>query len=475
LFLKRRKCHLSSTLKALVVYLKAAPVTNIRQILIKIISLALLLVGIASLSTAESPPAPKAVLMTINGAIGPATADYLKRGITQAAEQNAKLAIIQLDTPGGLDKSMRTIIKAIIASKVPVATYVAPSGARAASAGTFILYASHIAAMAPGTNLGAASPVSVGGGMPSPNKKDKKDKAAQQKSTLEKKVSNDAIAYIRSLAQLRNRNVRFAELAVKDAATLTAVEAKQQNVIDYVATDLNDLLKQINGVTLKLGDASVKLDTSNIQIVKIDPDWRARFLAVITDPSVAYFLLLLGIYGLFFEFANPGFIVPGVVGAISLILALYAFQLLPINYAGLGLLLLGIIFMVAEAFAPSFGALGFGGVIAFIVGSILLFDSSLPAYQLAWPVIIGMALVNAAFFFFVISVAIRARTRAVVTGQEDLLGRTGILLEALKDQAQAQIHGEIWIVKSSVPLKKGQAIKVIKVDGLILTVEKDKE
>lgn len=437
--------------------------------------LGLILVLISIWGVAQSAQSGKVYLMKIHGAIGPATADFIHRGIALAQTKSANAVIIQLDTPGGLDKSMRKIIKSTLASSVPVVTYVSPSGARAASAGTFMLYASHIAAMSPGTNLGAASPVSVGGGLSGMDKKKEKDskkKASKsQKETLTQKVTKDALAYIRSLAQMRGRNVDFAQKAVSEAATLTAKEAHKKNVIDIVATDLPDLLKQIQGRQVNVKGKPHVIQSENASIVNIKPDWRTKFLAVITDPSVAYILLLMGIYGLFFEFANPGFVVPGVCGAIGLILAMYAFQLLPINYAGLGLLILGIIFMVAEAFMPSFGALGFGGVIAFVVGSVLLFDTNIAGFYLAWPLILTMAVVNVLFFAVVLSMAMRARNRKVVSGREALVGEQGRVIHDFTQSGQAHIAGEIWHIEYNGRLESGAEVTVVAVNGLVLHVK----
>lgn len=411
---------------------------------------------------------PQATLIDIQGGIGPATADFMIRSLNQAEQNGADLFVIRLDTPGGLDKSMRQMVKAMLASSIPVVTYVAPSGARAASAGTFILYASHVAAMAPGTNLGAASPVSMTGGTPSASDKKDDDK---QDSTANKKVTNDAIAYIKSLAELSGRDVDFAMKAVSDAKSISAQSAKKNGVIEIIASDLTDLYQQLHQRKVTVANKHITLNTKDINTSDIKPDWRMKLLSVITDPSVAYILLLIGIYGLFFEFANPGFVLPGVAGAISMLLALYALQLLPISYAGLGLILLGIAFMVSEAFIPSFGALGIGGVVAFVAGSVLLMDASLPAYQIAWPLILSMALVNGLFFFFVVGLAARARQQRVVSGAEDLLGSEGIVVADGSEQGQARIKGELWYIECDMPLSKGTKVVVVSIDGLRLGVK----
>ncbi len=406
----------------------------------------------------SAPPA--AVMLKINGAIGPATQDFIHRGLTQAVTEKAPVIILQIDTPGGLSDSMRRIIQDILASPIPVLGYVAPSGARAASAGTYILYASHIAAMAPGTNLGAASPVSMG--MPSSESK--------SQSTEELKTMHDAQAYIRSLAELRHRNAAWAELAVSKAASLSAEQALQQKVIDIIAVSPTDLLSRADGKMVLLGGQMQPIHSQGLEIHTLPSDWRTRFLATITNPSVAYILLIIGVYGLFFEFMSPGFIMPGVVGVIALLMALYAFQLLPIDYAGLALMIAGLGFIIAEIFFPTFGALGIGGAIAFAAGSIMLMKPAAAGFKLPISLIVTVTSVSVLFFLGIMGVAIRSRRRPIVTGREGMIGQIG---EVAIDQGDVWIHvaGERWRMEGDQHLQHGQRVKVIGVRGLKLLVK----
>jgi len=427
----------------------------------------------ASLPVAQG--SNQALWLTIDGAIGPATHDYLKRSFGKAIEENAQVIIIQIDTPGGLDASMRDIIRDIIASPVPVISFVSPSGARAASAGTYILYASHIAAMAPATNLGAATPVQITG-FPGGDANDKDpesgdDKEPALRDPLTSKIVNDAVAYIRGLAQMRGRNADWAERAVREGVSLTAEEALAENVIDIMATSIPDLLSKTDGLTVNVLGQEKMLSTENMTVQRLEQDWRTRLLAIITDPNVAYILMLLGIYALIFEFSNPGTIFSGVVGAVCLLLALFAFQVLPINYAGLALIVLGIAFMLGEVFVPSFGALGIGGVIAFVIGSVMLLDTGVPGYGVSVPLIATFALLSAVFFMLILGMAIKARQRPVVSGKEQLIGGIGEVLEDFDSRGWVRIHGERWEAQSSEPLKQGQKVCVTATNNLLLVVE----
>ena len=419
----------------------------------------------------------RAVVLELNGAIGPAIADYVVKAIVDAGTQDAGLIVLRMDTPGGLAGSMRKIVSAILASPVPVATYVAPSGARAASAGTYIAYACAIAAMAPGTNIGAATPVQIGGGGFLPSTKKTDDKQSAEKTNGEppdaetRKLINDSVAYIRSLAELNNRNADWAEQAVRSAASLTSSAALKLKVIDLVADDVPDLLRQIDGRTVTAGGKSVRIETANLKVVTIAPDWRTELMAIITNPNVAFLLMLAGIYGMIFEFTSPGTMLPGTIGGICLLLALYALNVLPVNYAGAGLVLLGIALLVAELFIGSFGVIGIGGVIAFGVGSFMMFHSGVPGFELSLAVVIAATIMTAALFLLVIGLLMRSRKRPVVTGKEALLGAEGETIAWRQDEGSVRVLGEVWRARSAQPLAPGTRVKVVNRDGLVLFVE----
>jgi membrane-bound serine protease (ClpP class) len=437
---------------------------------------------VLSLLAAVASAAP-VVALKLQDAIGPASADYLVRGIRKAGESGAPLVVIQLDTPGGLDTSMRQVIQAILASPVPVAVYVSPEGSRAASAGTYILYAAHIAAMAPATTLGAATPVAIG--MPGRERKPPPDRPASGASSpasgssapaanlgdaMTAKQVHDAAAFIRGLAQLRGRNAEWAERAVREAVSLTAAEALQSKVIDVVAKDLPDLLAQVDGRSVRVQASDRRLATRGATVEVRLPDWRQKALAAITHPSVALILMMIGIWGLFFEFSTPGHGIPGVTGAICLLVALFALQLLPVNYAALGLVLLGMGLLIAELFAPSFGVLGVGGIIALVAGGLLLFDDEVPGFGVPVPLVVGLALASAAVVVLGGGMALKARRRPVVSGREVLLGVPGKVLQVSNEEAWAEVLGERWKVTGDRPLAAGQHIRVIGVDGLTLRV-----
>ena len=426
--------------------------------------------------------APQAVVLQIDGAIGPAVADYVVRELRGIRQGETRLVVLRMNTPGGLDTSMREIVRAILSSPVPVATYVAPSGARAASAGTYIAYASAIAAMAPGTNLGAATPIRLGapglpGGAPQQpaGQKEKGSEGATSSSepadAETRKAVNDAVAYIRGLAELNGRNADWAAEAVRTAVSLPASEALKLNVIDVIADDVPDLLRQIDGRVVKVAGKSERLATAGLEVVTAPPDWRTELLAVITDPNVAFLLMLLGVYGLIFEFLNPGAVAPGLVGGISLLVALYALNLLPINYAGAALVLLGIGLMVAEAHIGSFGVIGVAGIVAFVIGAIMMFPSGAPGFTLSLSVVAAATIMTAALFLLVLTMLLRSRRRPVVTGKEGLLGAEGETVAWDGDEGRVRVNGEIWRARAQRPLEAGARIKVIDREGLVLVVE----
>lgn len=420
-------------------------------------------------------------LLRINSAIGPATSDYVNRNLA-AATDNIQLIILAMDTPGGLDSSMREIIRSILDSPIPVIGFVYPQGARAASAGTYILYASHIAAMSPATNLGAATPVQIGGGIdiprpeqPAGDESDKNPSAMDNATAIKMKSINDAAAYIRSLAELRGRNIEWAESAVRQASSLPAQEALELNVIDLIAESPDDLLQKINGRELTIQGQTIILDTTSTIIEEINPDWRNRFLSVITDPNVAYILMLIGIYGLFLEFYNPGGIIPGVAGAISLLVALYAFQVLPVNYVGLALIGLGIVLMIMEAFVPSTGILAIGGIISFVLGSVILMDTESGAFKIALPLIIAVALFSAVGLIIIIGMVIRARHSPLVSGDSVMIGENAEILEDFNDQGLVRVHGELWQAKTDKPVFRGQMLPVKAIEGMKLWLHNNDE
>lgn len=441
----------------------------------------------APAATNDGEPPGTAMVLDINGPIGPATSRYVVKGIESAPDRGSRLIVLEMDTPGGLDSAMRDIIRAILASQVPVVSYVAPSGARAASAGTYILYASHVAAMAPATNLGAATPVSIGGEPEAPSPPvlpqgkpagkggggagEGSGPEAQPGTAMERKVVNDAVAYIRGLAELRGRNADWAEQAVRGAASLTASAALENKVIDTIARDLPDLLARLDGREVRIDNRTVKLATRDLAVVHVRPDWRTELLAVITNPTVAYGLMLIGIWGLLLEGYNPGAVLPGVVGSICLLVALFAFQILSVNYAGLALLALGTAMIIAEFFFPTYGSLGAGGVIAFIVGSLILFDTDVPGMHIARSLIAAIATVGALVIAGIVYLATRSQRRPVATGAQGMVGDLAEVVADFSGKGRVRYGGELWNARSSAALRAGDMARIVKVEGLTLWIE----
>jgi len=450
-----------------------------------------------------------AAILEINGAIGPATSRYIVRALETAGKNGSRLVVLEMDTPGGLDSAMRDIIRAILASSIPVVAYVSPSGARAASAGTYILYACHVAAMAPATNLGAATPVPIGGepepgsvplpgggahpgekpdsgagGTGSPDGKSnpgtgkspegppaEPEPASPPRTAMERKVVTDAVAYIRGLAELRGRNAEWAEQAVRGAASLSANAALQQKVIDLIARDIPDLLARIDGREVHIDNRTDKLATRDLAAVRVKPDWRTQLLAVITNPTVAYGLMVIGIWGLLLEGYNPGAVLPGVAGSICLLIALFAFQILSVNYAGLALVVVGTGMIIAEFFFPTYGSLGVGGVIAFVVGSLILFDTDVPGLSVGRPLIAAFATVGALMVGGIVYLGTRAMRHPVATGTQGMIGASTEVVADFTGKGKVRYGGELWNARSDRPLRAGDTARIVKVEGLTLWVE----
>jgi membrane-bound serine protease (ClpP class) len=429
----------------------------------------------ATLLAGPASAAKRAVVLDVDGAIGPALADYIVRELSVAKPDDTGLVVLRMNTPGGLDTSMRRIISAILASPVPVATFVAPSGARAASAGTYIAYASAIAAMAPGTNIGAATPVQLGGGSlfggGSGAEQKQQGKNAPPEDTETRKIINDAVAYIRSLATLNNRNADWAVDAVRSAVSVPATEALSLHVIDVVANDVPDLLRQIDGKTVIVNGKPQLLATAGLTVVEVPQDWRTELLGLVTSPDVAFILLLVGVYGIILEFFSPGAVAPGLVGTISLLVALYALAFIPINYAGAALVIVGIGLMIAEVHIGAFGALGVGGIAAFVIGALLMFPARASGFAPSGAVVIGAAIASAALILLALAALLRSRKRLVVTGGEALIGAEGEAVAWQDGDGRVRVRGEIWLAHSNTPLAAGSRVKIVGRDGLVLRVE----
>jgi membrane-bound serine protease (ClpP class) len=400
-------------------------------------------------------------VLTFDGVVNPVAADMIHEAIQEADQANSQCLIIEMDTPGGLMKSMQVIVKDILSSPIPIVVYIAPPGSRAGSAGVFITYAANVAAMAPGTNIGAAHPVNFGSGV-------------DTSETMMEKITNDAVAFITSIAEKRHRNVQWAEKAVRESASIPANEALKLNVINVVSPNLDSLLVWLNGKEYEVLNGKKILHTENARVVQVEISWRYKLLDVISDPNIAYILLLIGMWGIFFELLNPGSILPGVVGGISLILAFYALHTLPVNYAGVLLILLALILFIAEVKIPSYGLLTVGGILSLVLGSIMLFKGSMPFIQVSWKVIAFATIVTALFFIFVVGLGIRAQLRKPVTGNEGLIGEIGKAVEDfIKGSGRVSVHGEIWEATSADKIKEGDVVTVLSVKNLKITVKKN--
>ena len=441
------------------------------------LALLLVLLGITLAMSgphAEEGAAAEVWMVSFDGALGPATGDLIIRSIADAQAAGARAIIIQMDPPGGLDKAMRDVVKAILSADIVVITYVHPDGARAASAGTYIVYASHIAAMSPATNIGSSTPVSIAPTPSIPSTQDGDQDKPPPQDAMMKKVVNDAVAYLQGLAELRGRNIEWAEETVREGTNLRASVALEKNIIDLIAKDVPTLLAELDGREVKLPNRTVTLDVASARVVLVETDWRHELLEVITDPSIAYGLLIFGVYGLILEFYNPGMIFPAVVGVICLLLGAYGLQMLPVNYAGLALMAGGIGMMLGEAFTPTMGVLGVAGVIAFVIGSIILMDSQQPGYEVPLSIIAAFTVTSAGLSLFTIGAAVRMRNQEALTGNEAMVGKQAEVLEDFDKQGWVRAFGENWLAESAQPVKKQAIVKIVAVEGLILKVQPEK-
>ena len=430
----------------------------------------------SAVADTAGPAAPFVYRVVIDGAISPASAEFLADAIERAEDEGAAALVVELDTPGGLVDSTRDIVQAILASRVPIIVYVAPSGARAGSAGVFITLAAHVAAMAPSTNIGAATPIQMGGapmpGGPASPDTTGGETGDGEPGALERKILNDTIAFIRTISERRGRNADWAERAVREGASITETEALAENVVDLLAPSLPALLDQIDGREVEVLDRTVGLDTANAEVRTIEAGLRFRILDTIANPNIAFVLMLIGIYGIFFELMNPGAILPGVVGGISLLLAFFALQALPVNYAGILLILFALVLFIAEVKVASYGLLTVGGVVAFVLGATMLFDAPGSLVRVSWSVILPAALLTAGFFAFVMGLAWRTYRSRPTTGKEALVGERGRVTARIDPVGAVSVHGELWRARAEEPIDVGAEIVVVAVDGLTLTVRR---